>query len=363
MQHDGLHARFIRMRRGERHMREVEQQLAALDERIGELKRQKFFKTKLAFVTFSEETSYIKCLKGSPRGWISRMFMKPEDQFRGKFTYTVSPAPAPTDVMFENLDVSETSRFWRRRIINIVTVSLLIISFSAITVLATAKRDLTMSTNMDQQVLALAIGGPGGGIFGTNTSRQLASTVSSGVVLPGDFIGTEAFAPACRAELAACEVTYSEPGLLTLMPWGSLMTLMPVNGAMSATEREVKVKAVLKEIEACGNSETGCSKARADAVKRRACHACYCAGLQFHAKKVSTASSSSSSSEGGRSVDSFTDKERSTTRDQCDPFLEKPGFMAGLDSTKNLKQKSTAELRTTNLSLPPQGNHLYFSVG
>lgn len=330
MYHDGLHARFLRMRRGERQMRKVELQLAALDDRIGELKRQKFFKTKLAFVTFSEEASYIKCLKASPRGWISRTFMKPEDQFRGKFPYTVSPAPAPTDVMFENLDVSETSRFWRRRIINIVTIGLLIISFSAITVLATAKRDLTTSTDMNQEMLALAIGGPGGGIFGTNTSRQLASTVPAGIILPDDFNGNEAFSGVCRAELSACQVTYSEPGLLALMPWGSFLTLMPISDAMSATEREVKAKAILKEIEDCGDNEEACSKTRADAVKRRACHACYCAGLQYHTmKNAGAAAAAASSFQGELSTVSFNDKERSRTRDQCDPFLEEPGFMVG----------------------------------
>jgi len=47
--------------------------------------------------------------------------MKMEDRFRGKFAYTVTAAPAPSDVMFENLDVSELSRFLRRRAINLVT--------------------------------------------------------------------------------------------------------------------------------------------------------------------------------------------------------------------------------------------------
>ena len=159
---DGLHAKFLRTRRGEKRMQRAENKLSAMDERIRELKRQKFFKTKLAFVTFSEEASYVKCLKNSPRSWLSRIFMKPEDQFRGKFPYTVSPAPSPTDVMFENLDVSEASRFWRRRFNNVITLALLIVSFAAITVLATAKRDLTTSTDMDEETLALAVGrGPG----------------------------------------------------------------------------------------------------------------------------------------------------------------------------------------------------------
>lgn len=324
MHHDGLHAKFLWTRRGERRMRKVEQQLAALDDRIGELKRQKFFKTKLAFVTFSEEASYVKCLKASPRGWISRTFMKAEDQFRGKFPYTVSPAPAPTDVMFENLDVSETSRFWRRNIIVIITIGLLVVSFSAITVLATAKRDLTTSTDMNREAFALAIGGPGGGIFGTDASRQRPPDV----ILPDDFNGTEAFSGVCRAELSACQVTYSEPGLLTLMPWGSFLTLLPVSDEMSATEKEVKVKAILKEIEDCGDDEEACSKTRADAVERRACHACYCAGLQYHIKENAGAATSSSF-QGELPSASFNEKERSRIRDQCDPFLKEPGFKVG----------------------------------
>jgi hypothetical protein len=321
MHFDGLHARFIRTNRGERRMQKFEQKLEALDQRIRQLKRQKFFKTKLAFVTFSEEASYVKCLDASPRGWVARLFMKPEDQFRGMFPYTVTPAPAPSDVMFENLDVSETSRFWRRCAIGLVTLTLLVVSFSTIAFLATEKRRLLTSTDMNEEALALAIGGPGGGVFGTNASRLLASPTFGGVTLPEDFKGTDAFESVCRAELAACEVTYSEPGLLTLMSWGSFLTLMPVSDAMSATEKGVKVKTVVKEIADCGVTQERCSPARAEAADRRGCHACYCAGLTYH-----TITTTAIHAGGERSVDSFSDLQLSTLREQCDGFLEKPAF-------------------------------------
>ena len=41
----------------------VESRIALLDQRIAGLKEQSFFKTKVAFVTFSEEASYVACLR------------------------------------------------------------------------------------------------------------------------------------------------------------------------------------------------------------------------------------------------------------------------------------------------------------
>jgi len=61
--HDSAHARFLKTKRGERHMIAVESRIALLDQRIAGLKEQSFFKTKVAFVTFSEEASYVACLR------------------------------------------------------------------------------------------------------------------------------------------------------------------------------------------------------------------------------------------------------------------------------------------------------------
>ena len=113
--------------------------------------------------------------------------MRSETRFRGKFAYTVEEAPAPTDVMFENLDVPERSRYWRRKVISLVTVVLLLASFGALTVLSGLKTMLTSDTAMDDAKLALHIGGPGGGAFATAESVQLASEDPSLITLRAEF--------------------------------------------------------------------------------------------------------------------------------------------------------------------------------
>ena len=159
MRHDEMHARFIKTMKGEKAMEKCRAEMDALDKKIAAMKRKKNFKTKLAFVTFSEEESFVECLDASPRTWLGRWLMKPEERFRGEHAYTVEEAPAPTDVMFENLDVSDRSRSRRRAIIGLVTTTLLLVSFAAITALSALKVQLSLSTAMDPAKLALAIGG------------------------------------------------------------------------------------------------------------------------------------------------------------------------------------------------------------
>ena len=163
MRHDALHSKFIKTKKGEKPMEKLQERIAAIDEKITALKKRRNFKTKLAFVTFSEEESYVECLNGSPRTWLGRWLMPETERFRGTHAYTVEEAPAPTDVMFENLDVSEQSRFWRRQLITLITVVVLLLSFSAITALSLMKVRLSLSTAMDPAKLAVAVGGPGGG--------------------------------------------------------------------------------------------------------------------------------------------------------------------------------------------------------
>ena len=94
----------------------------------------------------------------------------------------------------------------------------------------------------------------------------------------------------CKPELSLCEVTYSEPGLLAIMPWGTELSVVPLANTMSQTEKDVKVKTNVKEMTDCGESLEGCSPARVDAGvrERRSCHACYCAGRQYALKTTTT---------------------------------------------------------------------------
>lgn len=103
-----------------------------LDASITKLRAQKSFKCVGAFVTFEREHSYMRCLKQSPRGYIARMKLKPEHRFRGEHTYVVTPADAPTNILYENLDVGEKERLLRRCFTNVVSIGLLLISFAVI---------------------------------------------------------------------------------------------------------------------------------------------------------------------------------------------------------------------------------------
>ena len=202
MQHDVAKSKYIKTGKGEKTIDKLEEKIAVVDDKIIKLKMKKKFKTKLAFVTFSDEESWVECLRASPKSWLDRWLMRSEERFRGKFAYQVEEAPAPTDVMFENLDIPERSRYWRRKVISLVTTVLLLASFGAITVLSGIKNELSANTAMDDAKLALQIGGPGGGQVATPESVALGGVDPSLVTLRPDFNATRTFArcanPSCR---------------------------------------------------------------------------------------------------------------------------------------------------------------------
>ena len=101
MRKDELHAKHVK--RGTKHtaraMEKITRKIEIMDDEIEKLKSKRNFKTKLAFVTFSDEESLLDCLQASPRTWLGRYLMPEEEKFRGTHAYTVQQAPAPTDVM------------------------------------------------------------------------------------------------------------------------------------------------------------------------------------------------------------------------------------------------------------------------
>ena len=214
--------------------------------------------------------------------------------------------------MFENLDVSEQSRFWRRQLITLITVVVLLLSFSAITALSLMGVRLGLSGD-----------GPGETRGGRRRARRRVrfARESRGrrgpldVTLREDFNGSVAFKSACAAELAKCEVAYSEVGLLAIMPWGTALSVVPVAARMSVTEKLVKAKSTMNEIVACGADETACSATRAGANETRKCHACYCAGLQYNTH----ATDGPGHSAGDLAIDDFSDKEIAEVREQSRP--------------------------------------------
>ena len=324
MKYDETHSKYVRKgaKSAQKLMEKIQGKIADVDEKIAKIKSKRNFKTKMAFVTFSDEESMLDCLEASPRSWLGRWMMPPEEKFRGTHAYVVEEAPAPTDVMFENLDVSPRSRRYRRLAVVLVTVALLVVSFAAITAISALKVQLSMSTAMDPRALALGVGGEGGGAFGTAESRAAGGETPDAVTLRDDFNGTTAFRPVCEPELALCESAYSESGLLSVMRWGAPLDVLSVVSPMSESEKLVKVKSLMKEIASCAEDPRGCSTARGEAVQRtRACHACYCAGLQYARYDTS----SETHRKGDLMLDSMSDKEVADLREQCDVFLRAPG--------------------------------------
>ena len=323
MKYDELHAKHVK--KGSKsllkQMEKTSENISAIDEKIKKVKSKRNFKTKLAFVTFSDEESLLDCLQASPRSWLGRYLMPPEERFRGTHAYTVQEAPAPTDVMFENLDVSPRSRFYRRQIIVLVTCTLLVVSFAAITAISVVQVQLSLSTAMDPRALAVSIGGPGGGDFGTAESIALASDDPLQVTLLPQFNGTTSFRPTCETQLVFCESTDSDSGTLAVMPWGTPLTVLNVVDPMSASEKRIKVKTLMKEIEACGESPDGCSVQRLpEVLETQKCHACYCAGLQYKRWDEN----SDTHRKGDLAIESYSDLEINQIRDQCGDFLEAP---------------------------------------
>ena len=75
MQHDVAKSKYIKTGKGEKTIDKLEEKIAVVDDKIIKLKMKKKFKTKLAFVTFSDEESWVECLRASPRSWLDRWLM------------------------------------------------------------------------------------------------------------------------------------------------------------------------------------------------------------------------------------------------------------------------------------------------
>jgi hypothetical protein len=104
---------------------------------------------------FNEEESCVRCLddyRGSRRGWFYKKFQPKEIQFKhprlkdkkGNAVYyalEVQRAPEPSNIIWENIEVTDSERFLRRCAVNFVTFILLLVSFALIWKAQIAKRD------------------------------------------------------------------------------------------------------------------------------------------------------------------------------------------------------------------------------
>ncbi|KAE9322116.1 hypothetical protein PR003_g17308 [Phytophthora rubi] len=96
-----------------------------------------------AFVVFNNLESRRRCLQDYRRShqWLPRKFQPKALRFRdGKFPLTVLPAPEPSNILWENLEVTSRSRRIRRSFTNSVTFVLLLISGAVISAAQSAQQ-------------------------------------------------------------------------------------------------------------------------------------------------------------------------------------------------------------------------------
>ena len=85
----------------------------------------------VAFVTFEHEESAFRCLddyRASKKFW-TRSFQPAALRFRGAKALRVGKAPAPSNIIWENLEHGVLNRMARRALSTAVTTALLLISF------------------------------------------------------------------------------------------------------------------------------------------------------------------------------------------------------------------------------------------
>lgn len=84
-----------------------------------------------AFVVFNNLESRRRCLIDYRHSvhWLPRRFQPPILRFRnGKYPLIVLPAPEPSNILWENLEVTDRGRFYRRSLTNFITFLLLLLS-------------------------------------------------------------------------------------------------------------------------------------------------------------------------------------------------------------------------------------------
>ncbi|KAG6974829.1 hypothetical protein JG688_00002864 [Phytophthora aleatoria] len=94
-----------------------------------------------AFVVFNNLESRRRCLldyRQSTR-WLSRKWQPEELRFREDFPLIVTRAPEPSNILWENLEVTNRGRFYRQLVTNLVTVALLVISCAIISAAQTTQ--------------------------------------------------------------------------------------------------------------------------------------------------------------------------------------------------------------------------------
>ncbi len=127
------------------HMKVVDKikaEIAGLDKDVATLRQKSDFETIVAYVTFDDEKSQAACIKAYKGGSVARLLMPQSKKFRRKFPISVSQAPEPSNIKWENLQVRGFNKNLRFVATSIITVSMLFLSFFVIIVLKGLKEGL-----------------------------------------------------------------------------------------------------------------------------------------------------------------------------------------------------------------------------
>ena len=104
-----------------------------------------------AFITFENEDSYIRCIKDFKRYRPRSLFnpwtwlVPPTPQvlkFNGTHNLNVETCSEPSNIIWENLEDSELSRYMRKFVTSLVTISMLVVSLALVILVKRAKKDV-----------------------------------------------------------------------------------------------------------------------------------------------------------------------------------------------------------------------------
>eukprot|EP01083_Nonionella_stella_P232135 819194_1 len=98
-----------------------------------------------AYVTFQYGSSRAECIRSLKVPWYLALFMKKELRFRGEHRLAVRNATEPSNIVFQNLHLSETERFFRR-FANSVASFLLILA-SVVVIMKAVNYQFALSQN------------------------------------------------------------------------------------------------------------------------------------------------------------------------------------------------------------------------
>ena len=121
----------------------IKLEIVDIDKEVAALRQKSDFETIVAYVTFDDESSQSACLKAYKLGYIAKLLMTKSKKFRGRYPISVSQAPEPSNIKWENLQVRGFNKNGRVALTSIITVAMLVISFGVILVLKGLKESLS----------------------------------------------------------------------------------------------------------------------------------------------------------------------------------------------------------------------------